>query len=543
MACQVSNILDETELKKIFNLISQRKKVELFPTQTLTLAGAKMPVLTIGQYHGLLIYTMNHSYNMALSIGLNITRPQKDKILRQCLTQLTANYRITRTRNSIILKPRNDIPSNYGYALSFYKKNAKLRIHTDYKVAVFDTLRIFTLGYRSFLRSVDHYLNMLSADISGINSIIQATIDSILYGINIDPTINLTTIIRALPSDTKNNIDSDNDTTPAATPQSNNSPPKSKKNTHESAAPHLEKKPTPLVDPPWKVKEAKYDDKGHIKGLMERIKNTLVDIPPHMTFEMIGGCQEAKDELNLLTASLKKSELFHKWGVKPVKGIILYGPPGTGKTMLIQALANETESRLFSATVADISSKWIGDQELLINLLFDYAEINSPSIILFDEIDSLCPDRGHVDEWYRRIVSIILQRMDGFQKNKNVVVVGTTNYLQSMDQALLRPGRFDKIIEIPLPAAQARENIFKIHCNKKRIRNINYPLLAEKAEGLSGADIQAVVQLALEKKLREELYHQKKPRYVVNADLFEIIEKYAHARMRYKEKSSTQIYV
>lgn len=543
MACQVSIVLDEIEIKKIFNLISQGNKVELFPTQTLTLAGAKKPVLVIGQHHGLLIYTMNHSYNMALAIGLDVTRPQKDKILRQCLTHLTKNYRITRSSNFLILKPRNDIPSNYGYALSFYKKNAKLRIHADYKVAVFDTLRIFTLGYRSFLRSVDYYLNMLSTDISGINSIIQVAIDSILYGININPTINLTTIIRALPSNPKNTIDSDTEHTSVIPPERNNNSSDRQKNTQESVPPHLAPKAPPLVDPPWKAKEAKYDDKGYVKGLMERIKNTLVDIPPHVTFEMIGGCQEAKDELHLLSASLKNSEIFHKWGVKPVKGIILYGPPGTGKTMLIQALATETESRLFCATVADISSKWIGDQELLINLLFDYAEINSPSIILFDEIDSLCPDRGHVDEWYRRIVSIILQRMDGFQKNNNVVVVGTTNYLEGMDRALLRPGRFDKIIEIPLPRACAREAIFKTHCNKKRIRNINYPLLAERTRGFSGADIQAVVQLTLEKKLREELYNHKKPRYVGNDDLLAIIEKYTQARIGSREKNNTQIYI
>jgi len=297
-----------------------------------------------------------------------------------------------------------------------------------------------------------------------------------------------------------------------------------------------------LINPSEIVKENKYHDDSR-SGNWERIKNTFVKDIPKIDFDDIGGCEQAKRELMFIVKGLKNPSILKKYGMRLPTGIILHGPPGTGKTLLIKALAYKADATLFLVSVDDISSKWIGEQEVLTGMLFALAEANAPSIILLDEIDSICPDRSNVREWYQRIVSVILQRMDGVKPSDGVMVVGTTNLLKHVDPALLRPGRFDKLIEIPPPDKKAREDIFKIHCRNKMVKNINYRSLAEKSEGLTGADIEATIQFAIQPKIMEELFENKKPKRVRTRDIFMAIDSFKKNRRIIKKEDNTQFYI
>ena len=171
-------------------------------------------------------------------------------------------------------------------------------------------------------------------------------------------------------------------------------------------------------------------------------------------------------------------------------------------------MATAAKATLYSITVSGISSQWYGISEKRIEKVFDIAEKNAPSILLFDEIDSLCNSREYSRNGApsARVVSLILQRMDGLKGMGKVIVIGTTNSVNAIDPALLRPGRFDKVIEIPLPDRKAREEIFRIQTKGKRvIQGLDYALLAKESDGLTGADIEGLIQSSLEKRLAEEI--------------------------------------
>lgn len=279
-----------------------------------------------------------------------------------------------------------------------------------------------------------------------------------------------------------------------------------------------------LIDPPDVEKEKIYGDGGR-SGYWERIKNTVVTEIPNTTFGDIGCSTQVKRELIFIFQCLVNPFLLKKYGLKQTRGILLHGPSGTGKTLLIKALANMFNVTLFLVSLADIASKWQGEQELTMNILFSYAKANIPSVIIFDEIDVICPDRRKTQDAEQKIVSIVLQNMDGFKNLDGVIVVGTTNLLQNIDIALLRPGRFDKIIEIPLPDQETREKIFEIHCRNKLYKEIDYRLLAEKSEGLSGADIEGVVQSVLQSNIRTAVYENREPDNLYTEDIIKALLK------------------
>lgn len=216
----------------------------------------------------------------------------------------------------------------------------------------------------------------------------------------------------------------------------------------------------------------------------------------------VGNYDDVKQELrDSIIMPLEKKELSYTYGIKPPAGILLFGPPGTGKTMLMRALAKELKYGFYYIKSSDILSQWYGESERNISELFTAARHNSPSILFFDEIDSIGKKRtGYTaDDVGPRILSILLQEIDGFKGSKSsVMVVGATNVPQQLDPALLRPGRFDKIIYMHLPEIEGREKIFRVSLAKVPCsEDIDFKKLAAKTERFSGADIKNVVDEAV----------------------------------------------
>lgn len=242
------------------------------------------------------------------------------------------------------------------------------------------------------------------------------------------------------------------------------------------------------------------------KNRKNRMEKAIVLEKPTLTFQDIGGCEEAKSELTLLGHGLQKPESFEKWGIRYPRGILLHGPPGTGKTLLAKAMANLANAALYCVSVTDVLTCWYGESPKLIGKVFDIAQKNAPAIILFDEIDSLAQRRADSDEESVKIISVFLQKMDGIKGMDKVTVIGTTNFMEKIDPAMLRPGRFDKIIEVPTPDKIARSQIFKLHAKGKRVNEaIDYDALASKTDAFTGAEIAETLQMGLGKKLKEEL--------------------------------------
>jgi len=230
------------------------------------------------------------------------------------------------------------------------------------------------------------------------------------------------------------------------------------------------------------------------------LREVLVQIP-NVTWDDVGGLESLKEELQeAVEWPLKHKDAFKHADVSAPKGILLYGPPGTGKTLIAKAVANTTESNFISIKGPELLSKWVGESEKGVREIFRKARQAAPCIIFLDEIDSIAPSRSsgtsdsHVTE---RIVSQILTEIDGLEELQNVVVIGATNRIDIIDSALLRPGRFDRIIEVPLPDIKGRENIFKIHTKKKPLANdVDFLQLVEKTQGFSGAEIEGVCSRA-----------------------------------------------
>ncbi len=229
------------------------------------------------------------------------------------------------------------------------------------------------------------------------------------------------------------------------------------------------------------------------------LREVFVEVPD-VSWDDVGGLEGVKAELReSIEWPLKYPEIFDKMKAKSPKGILLYGPPGTGKTMLAKAVANESEANFISIKGPEFLSKWVGESEKAVRETFRKARQASPSIIFLDELDAVVPARGfgadsHVTE---RVVSQILTELDGLEELNNVVVIAATNRPDIIDPALLRPGRFDKIIEIPPPDEEGRAAIFDIHLKGKPIsKGVSVKEFARETDGFTGADISAVVNEA-----------------------------------------------
>ena len=529
MLFKLNSLFAPRELKQLQTHIRQGKQVEIFPSKKIQLNNVEGTQIYFGNKYGLRIFPHNDQYALSILLCIKGAGNKKKELYNRFLENLRATHQVIFNKYCLVVKTyifEND------YTILFYNKDTHpITLDTNY-VPDFNFIKMSTYGGRDIL-SVGNNTIKLGSDIKQIIKLIEILINTVffVYKVDIDTEIIASCRVLSTPS-----LECDKPSKDIHWKNDNNHLKSEKPNNK-----YLRKRRV-LKDPQEIEKEKKYDDKYRI-GIWERVKNTFVLDFPDMSFDDIGGCNKAKNELMLIVKGLEDPIIFKKYGVRLPKGLILFGPPGTGKTLLIKALANMVDASLFQVGVDDISSKWIGDTELMTSMLFALAKANAPSIILFEEIESICPDRSNVREWYQRIVSIILQKMDGFNDSDGVIVVGTTNFLENVDTALLRPGRFDKLIEILPPDKEGREKIFEIHSVNKMVKNIDYGLLAESSEGLTGADIEATIQFALQEKMMNELFKNKKPEYVQTEDILVAISDFKNNRKTIKEPENTISYI
>src|SRR5487761_582243 len=237
------------------------------------------------------------------------------------------------------------------------------------------------------------------------------------------------------------------------------------------------------------------------------MREVLVEVP-NVHWSDIGGLKEVKQELEeSVEWPLKYRDIFDYAHSRAPKGILLYGPPGTGKTLLAKAVANESEANFISIKGPELLSKWVGESEKSVREIFHKARQAAPCIIFMDELDSLVPTRGSGSsdsQVTERVISQILTELDGLEELRDVVIIGATNRPDMIDPALLRPGRFDKLLYVPTPSLEARKEIIAIHLKGKQLsKDISVSDLAGSTEGYSGADIQSVVETAAMLAIRE----------------------------------------
>jgi proteasome regulatory subunit len=223
----------------------------------------------------------------------------------------------------------------------------------------------------------------------------------------------------------------------------------------------------------------------------------LVDSPQE-TYADIGGLEIQINEIKeAVELPLKRPELFLRIGVHPPKGVLLHGPPGTGKTLLAKAVAHETNAHFMRVVGSELVQKYIGEGARLVRELFDLAKKKAPTIIFIDEIDAVGASRTESntsgDREVQRTLMQLLAGMDGFENRGDVKIIGATNRIDILDRALLRPGRFDRIIEIPLPDETGRLSILKVHCRTLTIdEDVNLCEIAKQTNGKNGADLRAI---------------------------------------------------
>lgn len=251
------------------------------------------------------------------------------------------------------------------------------------------------------------------------------------------------------------------------------------------------------------------------------LREVFVEIPD-VKWEDIGGVKDVKQELQeAVEWPLKYQGLFVHSDATPPKGILLYGPPGTGKTLMAKAAAHESEANFISIKGPELLSKWVGESEKGVREVFRKARQAAPCIVFFDEIDAIAPTRGshgsdsHVTE---RVISQLLTELDGLEVLSNVIIIAATNRPDIIDPALLRPGRFDRLLYVPPPDKEARIQILNIHTSKKPLaEDVKLDTLANQTEGYTGADIAALASAAVMLALREHIEKYKDPKKAESA--------------------------
>jgi len=232
------------------------------------------------------------------------------------------------------------------------------------------------------------------------------------------------------------------------------------------------------------------------------VRSMEIDTKPTETYEDVGGLKEQLLELQeTVELPLLHPELFEKVGIEPPKGVLLHGPPGSGKTLMVKAIAHETKATFIRVIGSELVQKYIGEGARLVREVFSYARDNSPSILFIDELDAIGSKRLDIatsgDREVQRTLMQLLSELDGFSPRGDVKIIGATNRVDILDPALLRPGRFDRHIEFPLPNQEERLEILKIHSRGMNVQSkVDFAFLASETTQASGADIRAITQEA-----------------------------------------------
>lgn len=273
------------------------------------------------------------------------------------------------------------------------------------------------------------------------------------------------------------------------------------------------------------------------------VKSFEVIEKPNVHYSDIGGLEEQIRELReVIELPLKNPELFKEIGIEPPKGVLLYGPPGTGKTMLAKAVATESNATFIQVVASEFAQKFVGEGARIVREVFEMARRKAPAIVFIDEIDAIGAKRVDLgtsgEREVQRTLMQLLAEIDGFKPLDNVKIIAATNRLDILDPALLRPGRFDRLIEVPLPNFDGRKEIFKIYLGKmKVIDEINYDILASLSEGFSGAEIKNACTEAGYIAIREGR------RFVTMNDIIKAIEKVRIKNNKAKNSERKEKYV
>ncbi len=264
---------------------------------------------------------------------------------------------------------------------------------------------------------------------------------------------------------------------------------------------------------------------------------------PNVRYADIGGLEEQIKELReVVELPLVKPELFKEMGIEPPKGVLLYGPPGTGKTMLAKAVATESNATFIHVVASEFAQKFVGEGARLVKEVFELARKKAPAIVFIDEIDAIGAKRVDLgtsgEREVQRTLMQLLAEIDGFRPLDNVKIIAATNRLDVLDPALLRPGRFDRLIEVPLPNFKGRKEIFQIYLKKMKLcEEPNVDLLASLTEGFSGAEIKSVTTEAGYIAIRKD------KRCVSNEDLLEATEVIKRKRFKNNIRSTNEKYL
>lgn len=255
------------------------------------------------------------------------------------------------------------------------------------------------------------------------------------------------------------------------------------------------------------------------------LRETVIEVP-NVSWDDIGGLETVKRELQeTVQYPVEHPELFEKFGMSPSKGVLFHGPPGCGKTLLAKAIANECQANFISIKGPELLTMYFGESEANVRELFDKARQSAPCILFFDELDSIATKRGNsVGDAGDRVLNQLLTEMDGMTAKKTVFVIGATNRPDIIDPALLRPGRLDQLIYIPLPDEESRYQIFRASLRKSPVSSkVDFKLLAKMTEGYSGADITAICQRACKNAISEDIAKdiEREKRRTENPDMME----------------------
>ncbi len=267
--------------------------------------------------------------------------------------------------------------------------------------------------------------------------------------------------------------------------------------TEEDEDEPTEEMPDEIVE--GKVRSAWSDPVADFEAEVER---------PSLKFADVGGMEPLKEEIRIkIIHPMNHPDLYRAYGKTIGGGILLYGPPGCGKTYLARATAGEIAASFLAVGINDVLEMWIGNSERNLHALFEQARSNSPCVLFFDEVDALAASRTDLKtSGGRHLINQFLSELDGVESsNEGVLILAATNAPWHLDPAFRRPGRFDRILFVPPPDASARASILRLLCRGKPVQDIDYDHLAKKTDNLSGADLQAVVDLAVEAKLREAM--------------------------------------